>query len=300
MITHIRTFCAVVRCGSFSEAARELGVVPSMVAKRIGQLEQHLHTRLFERTTRAVRLTEAGEKFHTRSAQVVSDFEELIGNVERDDGRLEGHLRVMAPTTLTMQTLGPVFNAFLVQHPMITMEVVLVDRSANPAEGGFDLAISGRLASYEGVVDLPLQPVHQMVCAAPAYVAGAPAITHPRDLMDHPCLVFSATGTNWRFQSSRGTVSVDVRSRLQADDNLTLLDAAVRGLGVALLPAYVARDALENGQLTSLLVNYMPQENWFKAYVPRRRQRVARVEAFIEWLRQHWSPQPEDTGVEST
>lgn len=291
VITHVRTFAAVVRCGSFSEAARELGVVPSLVAKRIAQLERQLHTRLFERTTRALRLTEAGEKFHARAEQVVTDFEDLVGEVERDEGKLEGHLRVMAPTTLTLRALGPVFNAFLAQHPRITLELVLVDRSANPAEGGFDIAISGRLASYEGVVDLPLQPVHPVLCAAPAYLADHPEPVHPRDLADHACLVFSATGTDWRFHSPRGTVSVDVRPRLLADDNLTLLDAARRGLGVALLPTYIAQEALVRGELVAVLPRFVPQENWFKAYVPRRRLRVARVEALIQWLQAHWPGQ---------
>lgn len=291
LITHVRTFAAVVRCGSFSEAARALDVVPSMVAKRIAQLESHLHTRLFERTTRKLRLTEAGEKFHARAAQVVADFEELVGDVERDDGKLEGHLRVMAPTTLTLRALGPVFNGFLAEHPRITLELVLVDRSASPAEGGFDIAISGRLASYEGVVDLPLQPVRPVLCAAPSYLAKAPAPAHPRDLADHACLVFSATGTDWRFQSPRGTVSVEVRARLLADDNLTLLDAALRGLGVALLPTYIAHQALAAGQLVAVLPRFAPQENWFKAYVPRRRLRVARVEALIQWLQTHWPGQ---------
>lgn len=286
-VSHIQTFIAVVRCGSFSEAARELGVVPSMVAKRISSLEQHLHARLFDRTTRKVNLTEAGEKFHGRAAAVVSDLEELLDAVERDDGKLEGHIRLMAPTTLGIQRLGPLLNEFLSHNPRITLEMVLVDRSTNPTEGGFDLAISGRLASYEGVVDLPLRPVQPVLCATPQYLASHPAIEHPRDLSHHACLVFSATGSDWRFQSARGLISVDVRARLLADDNMTLLDAALRSLGVAILPSYVVDAHLKQGSLLPVLPRFPPQENWFKAYVPRRRMQVARVQALIEWLRVH-------------
>lgn len=284
-ISHIQTFMAVVRCGSFSEAARDLGVVPSMVAKRISSLEKHLKTRLFERTTRKVNLTEAGEKFHAKSVDVVSDLQELLDTVERDDGKLEGHIRLMAPTTLGIQRLGPLLNEFLAHNPRITIEIALVDRSTNPVEGGFDLAISGRLASYEGVVDLPLRPVQPTLCATPQYMAAHAEIEHPRDLANHACLVFSATGSVWHFQSTRGVISVEVHARLQADDNMTLLDATLRSLGVSILPNYVVKEHLRTGALVALLPKFPPQENWFKAYVPRRRMKVARVQALIEWLK---------------
>ena len=115
--THLRTFIAVVRGGGFSDAARQLGVVPSVVAKRIAHLEQELHTRLFDRTTRKVTLTEAGEKLVSRASGIVAEFEELLHSVRRDEGMPEGHLRVMAPTTLTMAQLGPVFCSFLAARP---------------------------------------------------------------------------------------------------------------------------------------------------------------------------------------
>lgn len=288
--THIRTFAAVVRCGGFSEAGRQLGVVPSVVAKRIAQLEQELQARLFERTTRKVSLTEAGEKLHARAAGVVAEFEELLHSVRREEGKPEGHLRVMAPTTLTMEQLGPVFCAFLVAYPGITMELTLVDRSANPAEGGYDLAISGRPASYEGVVDVPLRSAKPVLCAAPSYLRShTPA--HPRDLPDFACLAFAATGTTWTFHSPRGVLSVDVRPRLMADDNRTLLHAAVAGLGIALLPAYIAGAALRSGALEIALPTFAPQENWFKVYVPKRKMGLARVNALLQFLQEHWATQ---------
>lgn len=289
--THLRTFVMVVRCGGFSEAARQLGVVPSVVAKRVAQLEQELQARLFERTTRKVALTDVGEKLAARAGRVVVEFEELLKSVRRDEGKPEGHLRVMAPTTLTMEVLGPVFCSFLAAHPRITMELVLVDRSANPAERGFDLSISGRPASYGGVVDVALRPVRNLLCAAPGLFRDRALPTHPRDLADCACLVFSATGSNWVFHGSRGALSVDVHPRLLADDNRTLLRAAVAGLGVAQLPAYVAGAALAAGQLELMLPDYPPQETWFKAYVPRRRMNVARVRALLRHLDEHW-PRP--------
>jgi DNA-binding transcriptional LysR family regulator len=285
--THLKTFVVVANCKGFSEAARQLEVVPSVVAKRIAQLEEHVGARLFERTTRTISLTEAGEKLQAGAAVVVSSFDSLIESVGRDESKLEGHIRVMAPTTLTMMYLSDVFNAFLQQHDRITMEIALVDHSANPAEQGFDLAISGRSSSYDGVVDIPLCPVHLIVCASPVYLQNHGTPVHPRDLTEHACLVFKPSGSNWQFQSARGVINVDVRPRLIADDNRTLLGAAVDGLGIASLPAYVARQPLADGALQALLEKFPPQETWFKAYVPKRRQRVARIAALISWLSAH-------------
>ena len=287
--THLQTFSAVVRNGGFSEAARQLGVVPSVVAKRIAQLEQELQTRLFERTTRKVNLTEAGERLHARASGIVAEFEELLQSVRRDEGRPEGHLRVMSPTTLTMLQLGLVFCDFLAAHPKITMELSLVDHSANPAEGGFDMAISGRAASYEGIVDVPLGPVRPALCAAPGYMKKRPMPTHPRELADLDCLVFSATGTTWTFHSSRGTLNIDVRARLLADDNLTLLHATMAGLGIAILPSYLALGPLKSGELQLVLQDFAPQENWFKAYLPKRKMNVGRVKALLSFIQKNWA-----------
>ncbi|MBI2726105.1 MAG: LysR family transcriptional regulator [Polaromonas sp.] len=287
VLGNLKTFLAVASGGGFSEAARKLHVVPSVVAKRIAQLEKTMGSRLFERSTRSVVLTEAGEQLQARAAVLMADFDELVSTVQRDDSKLEGHIRVMAPTTLTMVYLGQVINAFLEKHERITMELALVDQSTNPQERGFDMAISGRTASYDGVLDVPLCAVQTMLFASPGYVAAHGEPAHPRELADHRCLVFAPTGVNWQFESSRGAISVEVRPRLLADDNRTLLDAAVRGMGVVALPLYVARDALAAGQLLPLLGKFPLQETWFRAYLPRRSHKLARVQALVDWLATH-------------
>lgn len=286
-VTALRTFAQVVRSGSFSEAARQLNVVPSVVAKRIAQLERSTGRRLFERTTRSVRLTEAGEQLHGRASPLLAEFDEVVHSVRaHDENALAGHLRVMAPTTLTLMHLGATFNHFLRQHRHITLEVSLVDRSANPQEQGYDLAVSGRVASYEGVVDVPLCPTDTLLCASPAYlgVAAAP-LAHPRDLADHACLVFRPGGSSWQFRTPRGPLVVEVQARLLADDNRSLLDAAVQGLGLAVLPRYVCAAALQRGEVVQALPEYPLQETWFRAYVPRKRLKVARVAALLDCLK---------------
>ncbi|MFD0666315.1 LysR family transcriptional regulator [Ramlibacter sp. MAHUQ-53] len=282
----LRAFLAVLQAGSFVQAARQLHVVPSVVAKRIAQLEAALGVRLFERTTRRVQVTAAGERLRARAAALLAGMEELALEVAARDGQEapHGHLRVMAPATLTTLHLGPLFARFLQQHPGITMEVVLGNRSTNPLEDGFDLIVSGRLASYEGVVQRPLAPIHYALCAAPAYLREAPALEHPADLARHACLVFEPLGRNWVFQSTRGALHVDVPARLLVDDNRAVLSAALLGLGIAMLPRYIAGEALARGELRPLLPAYPPQEAWFKAFIPRRKAGLPPVAALCDWL----------------
>jgi len=286
-LTNLKTFAAVAKYGGFSDAAKQLDVVPSVVAKRISQLEKEMGTRLFQRSTRRVTITEAGIQLRSRATGLLAEFDDVVRSVQRDDKKLEGHIRVMAPTTLTLLHLGQTLSAFMAQHERITMEISLVDLSSNPEEQGFDLAISGRSASYDGVIDVPLCSTHPVLVAAPSYMAKHKApLNHPRDLIEHRCLTFSPSSTRWNFQSTRGALSVDVTPHLQADDNLTLLHAAALGTGIAVLPSYVAAEAIRNGTLETLLPHYPLQDTWFRAYVPKRRMRIARVQALVDWITQ--------------
>ena len=285
-VTNLRTFLAVVQHGGFSEAARHLHVVPSVVAKRIGQLEKTMGARLFERSTRLVTLTEAGHRLRAHAAPAVGMFDDLVDSIRRDEGKLEGPIRLMAPTTLTTLVLGDALVAFMQRHDRISLEISLADRSVNPLEQSFDVVISGRAAHFEGVIQIPLAPIRYRLCAAPAYLAqhGAPA--HPSELSERDCLAFRPTGTAWTFRSQRGLVHVDVVPRLIADDNRTLLLAAERGLGIAMLPGYICRQALAQGALVQLLPEFPPEETWFKAYVPKRQAPLARIQALCQWLGQ--------------
>lgn len=281
---NIKTFVLVARLQGFTHAARQLDVVPSVVAKRIAQLEKSLGAKLFERTTRSVKLTEAGEKLYARAGDLVNSFDDLLESVDRDESKLVGHIRVAAPTTLTLAHLGQVFTDFLIQQNGVTMDIVLQDDSVNPAERGFDLAISGRTASYEGVIDTPLCPINAVLCAAPRYLERRGRPTHPAELSGHDCLVFRPSGLNWEFSGSRGVIHIEVAPRLVADDNMTLLRAATAGLGIVLLPRYIAGEALASGALVKLLDEFAPAETWFKMYVPRRKRDVARIRALVDFL----------------
>jgi DNA-binding transcriptional LysR family regulator len=193
---------------------------------------------------------------------------------------------MMVPTTLNTLVLADALGVFLREHEHITLELALVDRSVNPAEEGFDLAISGHAASsYEGVVDVPLHPFEQVLCAAPEYLERRGTPTHPRDLEDHDGLLFKPLGTAWRFESEQGQLSVDVHPRLIANDNVTLRAAAIAGDGIAMLPRYVCGPALSSGQLVELLGDFPLPRSWFRAHVTQHRAKVARIVTLLDWLK---------------
>jgi DNA-binding transcriptional LysR family regulator len=286
MVAGLRAFLAVARHGGFSEAARQLHVVPSVAAKRVSQLEHAIGTKLFERSTRRVVLTESGAQFQPRARSLIAELDETLAGLKRSGDRLEGRILMMVPTSLNVLVLADVLGAFLRVHQHITLELALVDRSVNPAEEGFDLAISGHAASsYEGVIDVPLHPFEQVLCASPDYLERCGTPLHPSDLPDHDGLFFKPLGSAWRFDSEQGQLSVDVRSRLVANDFVTLRAAALAGAGIAMLPRYVAVEALRAGRLIALLGEFPAPKSWFRAHVTQHRAKVARIVTLLDWLK---------------
>lgn len=291
-LLNLRAFLAAARHGSFSEASRQMNVVPSVVAKRVTELEHTTQAQLFMRSTRQLVLTDAGQRFLSSAGALVAEFDAVIGSMKRKDGLLEGHIRVKMPTTLTVLYLANIVSAFQSVNDRITMEVVLVDRTINPVEEGYDVVVTGLTESYEGVADIPLCPLKRIVCASPAYFRKRHMPGHPRDLADHDCLVFRPKGPSWQFESPSGPISVDVPQKLVTNDNYTLFSSALAGNGIAVLPEYLARESIRGGALQTVLPEFPLPATWLKALVPKRRERLPHVVAFTNWLRQHLANSP--------
>jgi len=285
----------VARLGSFSAAARELDVAPSVVTKRITRLEERVHTRLIVRSTRGLTLTPAGERLLPRFLRVVAELDELLIDTSASGGEIDGHVRIKSPTTITSVYLGALFSEFQFNNPRVTLEVVLLDRSLNPLEENFDLAVGARAASYPNVVDIPLCTYPQTLCCAPAYLRTKPEPRHPGDLIDHDCLTTVLFGTTWPFETPRGAVSVEVRSRFHANDGRVILEGVRRGLGVAILPRYLVDEDLKGGRLVPVLDGFPLATYWLKAQVPRikmDRPAVRELVAFLKARTQSAPPWP--------
>ncbi len=283
-LANLRAFIDVAETGSFSQAARRAGVAPSVITKRVDQLEWRIRAPLFTRSTRKVSLTDVGERYLPAVRQLVRQMDDTLDGMGRADGALEGHIRVKVPSTLGVLALGDLLNRFLLAQPLVSLEVVLADRSVNPVEEGFDLALGARPESYGGVQDHPLAPVKRRLVASPAYLARAGVPATAADLASHDCLVLSTTGTRWELQGPQGLVGVDVRARLRTNDGLALRQAALEGLGIALLADYLVAPSVREGRLVEVLPGMHLPDLWLKAMVPANRADVPRVRALLQWL----------------
>lgn len=291
-LSNLKAFIVAADAGSFSGAARQLGLVPSVVSKRIDQLEWRIRAPLFTRSTRRLTLTDVGERYLPTVRALVRQVDDALTGMARSNGELEGHIRIKIPTTLGVLYLSDILHAFLRNQPMISMDVVLADRSVNPTEEGFDIAIGALPELYGRVEDRPLCVIKRRLCAAPIYLAQRGVPQHPSDLVEHDCLVFTTSGSRWEFQSPQGVVGIDVRPKLRTNDGAAIFQSVLAGGGVAVLAEYLAAPALQSGDLVEVLQPYEVPDIWLKALVPTSRIAVPRVRMLLEWLVLNLSPLP--------
>src|SRR5690606_488779 len=285
-VLNMKAFLATARAGNFTSAARVLGVAPSVATKRVTQLEQQIRGRLFDRSTRQVKLTTLGERYLPVVRALVSDFDKTLSIMSDARPSVEGHVRIKCPTTMSYSFLGDLFVRFQKQNPMISMDIILYDRPVNPLEEGFDIAIGGAPVSFGNVIDIPFCPLRNRIYASPSYLAHAGRPAHPRELSDHACLNFFPNGTIWTFQIHAGKIGIGKSPIQSTNDLYVLLNAACNGNGIASSPQYLAANAWKAGRLEVLLDDFQIPETWIKALVPAGRIHHPAVQALLAFLRE--------------
>ena len=248
---------------------------------------------LFHGSTRQLRLTEAGQRYLHRARGVVADVGDLLSRMGEKDHDLIDHLRIKAPTSLTIARLADVFSAFQTENPRLKLEVVLIDRPVDPVTEGFDVAIGALPHSFGGVVgfDEPLCALKRLLCAAPAYLGSGEHARHPRDLVEHRCLSFLfPTGPEWIFDGPRGRITIQVRPLLNSNEGHVLVKSAIAGNGIAFISHYLAADALRDGSLRVVLPEFPIPDLWVKATIPERRVNAAAVQALLQQLKRALAP----------
>lgn len=283
IISNIKAFLTVARLGSFSAAARDFNTVPSVISKRISQLEYHLKTQLFMRSTRGLQLTEAGYGYQQRFIALLSELEAALDGVE-GRARPQEHIRVKCPSTIAALYYSDVLIQFRIDNPGVRVDLVMIDRTVNPQEEGFDIALGALPTTYPHVTDVPLCPMPRTIVASPAYLARRGEPRHPRDLADHDCLTFPPSGMRWGFEGPSGEVTVDIGSVFSATDSSVLRNAALRGVGVAMISEYMVRDALRSGELVRLLPDFHVPDMFLKVLVPDNRYSSPTVRAIVNAL----------------
>ena len=284
----LRVFTRVVESESFSAAGRDLGLAPSSVSRRIGELEQALGVRLFHRSTRKLSLTEAGETYYERSREILRALEEAALAVSERRAEPSGVLRLTAPTSLAPRHIAPAIAAFQARYPLVTLVMSVTDRTADILGEGFDLAIRAGRLEDSSLVARKLGEARRLACASPAYLERAGRPTHPEELRDHACLTFRRhAGSNlWRFLKDGETHEVRASGPFVADDSETLVSAACSGLGIVLGPEWLVGPALGTGALFKVLPDYAaePATTPLYAVTPPGPHLAPKIRAFVDFL----------------
>jgi DNA-binding transcriptional LysR family regulator len=294
VFAEILVFARVVGTGGLSAAARELGLSPAMVSRRLAALEARLGVRLVNRTTRSLRLTDEGAGYYESCSRVLSEIEEANAAVSAGREGAQGALRVALPAAFGNQYVAPLIPQFAARYPAVQVLLSLSDRDVNVVEEGFDLAIRIAQLADSSLAARKLAPNRRVVCATPEYLRRHGEPRTPADLAQHNCLLSRDFSSSWEYKDPDGRAGVvRVTGRYVCDNWEVLRQWALSGMGVALKSTWDVRRHLESGALVPLLPGYtFHTDVAIYAVYPHRRHLPAKTRAFIEFLAESFGPEP--------
>ena len=255
LLQEMAVFVRVVETGSFSEAARQLDLSPSAVSRAISRLEKALATRLMQRTTRKLRLSEAGEDVFKRCREMVDAARSVMEISGQHTQEPEGLIRVSVPKAVGRFVIHPHIADFLRLYPRVDVQMILEDRYVDLIDDNVDLTIRITDRPPPGLVGRQLLPIEHLLCATPRYLAEHGMPQHPHDLLEHSCIYLGETPSDarWKFKQGSKAVTVGVRGRYAANHAGVRLDAVLQHVGIGSLPYFTARHALEQGTIVQVL-----------------------------------------------
>jgi DNA-binding transcriptional LysR family regulator len=287
---HLVAFVRTTEHGSFSAAARILGLTPAGVSKNVASLEAELGVRLFHRSTRRLALTESGERFLRQVEGPLSSLQSAVSGARSIDDEPAGTLKVSMGQAFGRHFLVPLLADFLARHPRVLPDWHFDNRQVDIVGEGFDAAIGGGFALASGVVARELAPVHIVAVASPAYLAGRALPRHPDDLAGFDGIMRRSSPTGrvrpWTLRSRRAAdeQTVPCRPRLIFSDPEAIAQAARLGLGVALLPMPFAFAPIASGELVRLLPGWYSDAGPLSLYYPSRRMLPAKTRVFVDFV----------------
>ena len=289
-LSAMQMFVKAVEAGSLSAAARSLDQSLPAVSRGITALERRLGARLLVRTTRRISLTESGRTYYERAKRVLGDLREAEAEVAREHSVPSGRLVISASVTFGRIFMGGLISGYLRKYPEIEVRVLLTDRYVDLVGEGVDVALRIGKLGDSSLVARKLGEIRRVVVAAPGYLKSRGRPRHPEELVAHDCLLFTylAEPEMWRFREGGRTLSVPVQGKLRADNQDVLLEAAVRGAGVAQLPSWLVRPYLQSGRLVPLLQKHESPPFDVNVVFPHARLLSAKTRAFVDHLAAEW------------
>lgn len=288
----IHAFVKVVDANGFAAAAREMGMSRSAVNKLVISLETALGVQLLQRSTRKVSPTATGTAFYDRCLGILADLEEAELAVSRTQAEPVGALRINAPMTFGTKHLGPVLADFMAQYPGVQVQLTLEDRFIDPLAEGFDLTV--RIAQPKPSSHLvvhQLAKLNCLLCAAPGYLWHHGIPKSVQDLGDHSCLAYGelAGRHEWILEGMNGERKVPVSGTMCSNNGEVLRDAAIRGLGIVLLPQFIVQKSLKNWMLQEIVLDYRPRALSLCVIYPTNRHLSTKVQLLTAFLQQRFS-----------
>ena len=287
-------FLAVAEEHNFRAAADRLGVTRSAVSQGMRRLEDSFGTTLVMRTTRSVRLTEAGGRLHDALSQPLSDIKTALEGVAGETTP-RGLLRIAATSIAEKFLSGPLIASFAASYPGVTIDVTVTDEEFDIIAAGFDAGVRLGEVIEQDMIAIPLTgDQRETVVAAPAYLAAHGAPAHPRELVHHRCIGWRAAPNlaphRWEFEENGVPFDVAVEPQITTNDLRLMLRTALAGGGITFAPEETFHPFLSTGELVSLLGDFLPPFPGFFLYFPQRRNMAPKMRALIEHVRQSRSP----------
>ncbi len=279
--------------GSISEAARRLRLSKSVVSERLAELERSLGGALLHRTTRKLNLTEDGTAFLERAQRIGHEVAEAAAAMAERRGTLSGPLRIAAPVTFGRLHLGPAIYTFLQAHPAIELTLDLDDRRIDVASSGHDAIIRHGPIADSRLIAWKLADSRRLLVASSAYLERAGTPRALADLEDHRGIFYTNRGVaDWRFSTSAGPAIVRARLALGVNNGDMICDAAIAGLGLALLPAFIARPAIKSGHLVEIMLDVEPEREFLYMAHAQGREPSVKLRSLIDHLREAFGNPP--------
>jgi DNA-binding transcriptional LysR family regulator len=280
----IRAFVQVFDAGGFSAAARQHGKSKALLSKYVTDLEDYLGVRLMNRTTRKLGLTEAGEAYYREASALLQQLDDLDATISDQTAEPRGLVRVSAPRNLGETTLAPAIFAFIARNPLMSVDLRLEDRFVDLVEEGIDVALRITTLSDSSLIARKISDMRHVICASPALIGRVGTPASGEALRGMPCVLDSNIASSWRFIENGVPISVPVTGPVRVNSPVASLQAALVGLGFAVLPTYLADPHITAGRLVRVLEDRMPEGPSLTAVYPHRRHLAGKVRALIDHL----------------
>lgn len=289
-------FARVIETGSFAKAASLLGISQPTVSKAIARLEQRLGTMLLYRTSRQLSLTPTGELLRDRAIRLLADAETIESEASSQALEPHGIVRINAPMSFGVRHIAPLLPLFLERYPSINVDLVLTDHLVDIVSGGFDVAIRIAELNDSTLRARRLCAVRRPLVASPAYLEKHGYPTHPRDLEQHTCLIYTnlPTPEYWRFRNAATSAefAVPVHGRVRTNNADVIMPALIAGHGLGLQPEFLVWDALQSGELEEIMSDWRIAEINVNLVTPPGILRATRVTALLNFLVEHLAHAP--------